>query len=82
MAASHACCYQIARRRGKQWTAIAVAPRILAIACPLLQEDTTYHDLGHDYFEKRDTARLQRRLVSRLEVLGLPVTVEPLPQAA
>jgi len=52
------------------------------IAYHLLKNGTTYHDLGPDYFDRRDTGQLQRRLVGRLEALGLRVTVEPLPQAA
>ena len=74
--------HRIARRRGKKKAIVAVAHSILVIAYHLLKEGTTYRDLGHDYFDKRDTARLQQRLIARLESLGLRVTVEPLPQAA
>ena len=34
------------------------------------------------YFDRRDTAQFQRRLIGQLEALGLHVTVAPLPQAA
>mgnify|MGYP001590634110 FL=1 len=74
--------HRIARRRGKKKAIVAVAHSILVIAYHLLKEGTTYRDLGHDYFDKRETARLQQRLIARLESLGLRVTVEPLPQAA
>jgi len=37
----------------------------------------TYHDLGNDYFERRDPERLTRRLVARLQALGNTVTVTP-----
>ena len=74
--------HRLARRRGKKKAVVAVAHSILVIAYHILKEGTTYRELGHDYFDKRDTARLQRRLISRLESLGLRVTVEPLPQAA
>ena len=74
--------HRLARRRGKKKPLVAVAHSILVIAYHLLKEGTTYHDLGHDYFDQRDTARLQQRLIARLESLGLRVTVEPLPQAA
>lgn len=73
---------RLARRRGKRKALVAVAHSILVIAYHLLKEGTTYHDLGQDYFETRDTARLQRRLIARLEALGLRVTVEPIAQAA
>lgn len=74
--------HRIARRRGKKKAVVAVAHSILVIAYHLLKDGTTYRDLGHDYFDKRDTAHLQQRLIARLESLGLRVTVEPLPQAA
>jgi hypothetical protein len=47
-----------------------------------LKDGTTYQELGHDYFDRRDAGQLQRRLIGRLEALGLRVIVEPLPQAA
>lgn len=74
--------HRIARRRGKKKALVAVAHSILVIAYHILKEGTTYHDLGHDYFDQRDTARLQRRLIARLEALGLRVTVQPVLQAA
>ncbi len=74
--------HRIARRRGKKKAIVAVAHSILVIAYHLLKDGTTYRDLGHAYFDQRDTARLQQRLIARLESLGLRVTVEPLPQAA
>ena len=74
--------HRLARRRGKKKAIVAVAHSLLVIAYHILKEGTVYRELGHDYFDKRDTVRLQRRLITRLESLGLRVTVEPLPQAA
>lgn len=74
--------HRLARRRGKKKAVVAVAHSLLVMAYHILKEGTTYRELGHDYFDKRDTARLQRRLIARLASLGLRVTVEPLPQAA
>jgi transposase len=73
---------RLARRRGRKKALVAVAHSILVIAYHTLKDGTTYRDRGHDYFDKRDTVRLQRRLITRLEALGLRVTVEPLAQAA
>ncbi len=73
---------RLARRRGKKKALVAVAHSILVIAYHILKEGSTYRDLGADSFTKRDTARLQRRLIARLEALGLHVTVQPLAQAA
>ena len=61
---------------------VAAGPSILVIASHILRDGTTYHELGQDYFDKRDTARIQERLLARLETLGLRVTVEPTPQVA
>lgn len=74
--------HRIARRRGKKRATGAVSHSLLVIAYHLLKDGTTYHDLGHDYFDRRDTRQLQHRLIGRLEALGLRVTVEPLPLAA
>jgi hypothetical protein len=63
-------------------TTVAVAHSLLVIAYHLLKDRSTYRDLGSDYFDRRDTGQFQRRLIGRLETLGLRVTVAPLPQAA
>jgi transposase len=70
--------WRLARRRGKQRAAVAVAHSILVIAYHLLGNDTGYQDLGGDYFTRRDdpTART-RRLVRQLEQLGHQVTLSP-----
>ncbi len=47
------------------------------IAYHLLSRKTTYDDLGPDYLDRRDADQLQRRLIARLEGLGLDVTVTP-----
>jgi hypothetical protein len=52
------------------------------IAYHILKDGTTYRELGQDYFDKRDSARIQERLIARLETLGLRVIVEPMAQAA
>jgi hypothetical protein len=37
----------------------------------ILKEETTHHDPGSDYFERRSKVHLTRRLIRRLEELGL-----------
>ena len=69
---------RLAARRGRKRAVVAVGHSILVIAHHLLQDQTDYADLGPLYFDQRDPAALQRRLVQRLERLGLTVTVEPL----
>ena len=68
---------RLAARRGKQRAAVAVAHAILTIAYHLLTRATPYADLGPDFLDRRDADQLQRRLVARLERLGLDVTITP-----
>lgn len=59
-------------KRNSDWgTAItATGHKILIIAFHMLKANTPYHDLGDDYFDRRNAARTTRRLVARLEALG------------
>ena len=67
---------RLAARRGKKRAALAVGHSILIIAYHLLEEGTSYRDLGGDYFDRRDPRALEHRLVQRLEALGNKVTLE------
>jgi transposase len=69
-------------RRGKKKAAVAVGHSILVIAYHLLRDGTTYHELGANYFDERERAAVQRRLVHRLQHLGYRVTLEPVPATA
>lgn len=68
---------RLAARRGKNRAAIAVAHSIVVIAYHLIRQGSTYVDLGADYFDKLDTEAVQKRLIARLQRLGLQVTVQP-----
>ena len=70
--------WQIAARRGKEKACLAVGHSILVSAWHLLNTpDATYHDLGGDWFTRRKNPQAeQRRLLRRLEALGLKVTIE------
>jgi hypothetical protein len=50
---------------------------MLTAAYHILKNDVTYHELGADYFDHRDKVQITRRLVRRLEALGLSVEVRP-----
>jgi transposase len=65
-------------RRGKKKAAVAVGHSILVIAYYLLTRETTYTDLGPQYFDERERTAVEKRLVRRLEALGNKVTVEPI----
>ena len=56
----------------------AVAHTMIGIVWHLLAHDSTYQELGADYFERRnDGGGRQRYLVRELERLGNKVTLEP-----
>jgi transposase len=64
-------------RRGPKKAILAVAASMITAAYYILKDETTYHDLGPDYFERRTKVQLTRRLIRRLEDLGLSVEVKP-----
>ena len=68
---------RLAKHHGRRRALIAVGHSILVIAYHLLNDGTDYLDLGGDYYERRDSQRLQKQLVRRLERLGFNVTLAP-----
>jgi transposase len=67
---------QIARRRGPNKAAVAVAHSLLDLIWHLLSTGECFQDLGDDFFiRRRDPARETRRLVHQLEQLGYTVTL-------
>jgi hypothetical protein len=56
---------------------VAGGHRILASRYHRLAEERDYADRGGNFFDERARALVQRRLVRRLEHLGLKGTVEP-----
>jgi transposase len=74
---------QIARRRGPNKAAVAVAHSLIELVWHLLKTGEVYQDLGDDYFTNRqDPERRARRLVAQLEELGFSVTLEASPSIA
>jgi transposase len=67
--------HRIARRRGKKRAILAVAHKILVIIYHMLKDNKPYQDLGGDYFDQLDAARIERRAIQRLEQLGYNVTL-------
>ena len=67
---------RIARRRGPNKAAVAVAHSMLETAWHLLTTGALYQDPGADYFERRhDPAIEAKRLQRRIEALGFAVTI-------
>jgi transposase len=73
---------RLAARRGKKRATMAVGHAILVIAYSLLKRKQNYHELGVDYFDKKQGDTLKRSLVRRLQRLGHVVTLQPAPQMA
>jgi transposase len=66
---------RIAARRGGNKAAVAVGHSILVAVWHMLTTGEAYHDLGADYFTRRDTHAETRRLITRLENLGYRVAL-------
>jgi transposase len=68
--------HRLKSRVGPMKAIIAVAASMLTAAFHMLSTGSEYKDLGGAHFDRRDHAKLAKRLVRRLEGLGLKVTVE------
>ena len=67
---------RIAKRRGPNKAAVAVAHSMLDTIWHLLTNGTFYVDPGADYFDRRrDPAIQAKKLASRIEALGFEVTM-------
>ncbi len=71
--------HRLATRRGKKKAIMAVAHSILVIAYHVIQRKEPYHDLGADYFDKRNPEATARRMAKRIEQLGYRVSLEVAP---
>ena len=69
--------YRVKARRGWGKAIVAVAHKILVMAYCILKTGTPYQDLGSNYFDRLHPERAAKRLVARLQQLGLDVTVAP-----
>lgn len=64
-------------RRGPKKALMAVAASRLTATYYILNRHVPYQDLGGDYFDCRDKAKVAKRLSQRLNDLGLQVEVRP-----
>ena len=71
-----------APRRGHKKALGAVKHTMICAIWHMLNTGETYHDLGGDYYTRRDPERQTRRLVAQLERLGHHVTIQPAAPAA
>jgi hypothetical protein len=70
--------HRLARRRGREKALIAVAHSLLVVIYHVLVTRRPYAELGSDYFDRQDAARVERHHVRRLEQLGYTVTLKPM----
>jgi hypothetical protein len=69
--------HRVARRRGKQKAIMAVMHKVLVIIYHVLRPKKPSVELGPDYFDHWEAARLERHHVRRLEQFGYTVTLTP-----
>jgi transposase len=74
--------HRLVPRLGKKKAAVAVGHSILRSVYYLLVRETTYQELGGNYFDERYRHRVEQRLVRRLEQLGFEVQLTPKDPAA
>lgn len=73
---------RLAKRRGSNKAALAVAHSILGIAYTLIKDGVRYADLGPNYFEERSKEHLIKRTVHQLErLLGRTIDLDQLTAA-
>jgi transposase len=71
--------HHLARRRGPNKAAVAVAHSLIEVVWHLLTTGEQFHDLGADYYHHRiDPERQARRLMAQLERLGFTASLTPL----
>jgi hypothetical protein len=75
--------HRIKSRRGHAKATVATAHKILTAAYHVLNQGAAYHELGEEFFYRRDTEnieRYRRRLIRQLKRLGHQVTLGAAPQ--
>lgn len=64
-----------ARRLGTNKAVVALAHAVLVIIYHMLRDGRNYSELGADYLDTLDKARIERHHIRRLEQLGYTVTL-------
>jgi hypothetical protein len=70
--------YRIMAPRGPKKAIMAVVAAILTAIYHMLNDGTTYHDLGPNHFDRRSADKKKQRLVKRLADLGSAVELKPI----
>ncbi|MEU6541553.1 IS110 family transposase [Streptomyces sp. NPDC047000] len=69
---------RIASRRGSLRALVVVMHKLAIAIWHVLHDKTDYHDLGADYFTRRDPERAMRRMTKEANRLGLTIRFEPI----
>lgn len=69
---------RIAARRGGKRALVAVMHKLVIAIWHVLHDHAPYHELGADYFAKRNPERAMRRMTKEANSLGLTVRFEPI----
>lgn len=72
---------RVASRRGSLRALVAVMHKLAIAIWHILHDKTDYHDLGADYFTRRDPERTMHRITRQASALGFTVRFDPI-QAA
>jgi len=68
---------RLARRHNKQKAVVAIMHNLVVVIYHVLRDGKPYRELGPDYVQPLDPARVARRHVQQLERLGYAVTLAP-----
>jgi transposase len=71
--------HRLAPRLGKKKTIVAVEHSILTALWRMLTHDLDYHDLGEDYFTRRNPDRAMRNIIRQANALGIHRPLRPHP---
>lgn len=69
--------HRLRARRGAKKAILAIAASMLAAAWHMLRNQTDWHDLGANHFERADRTKTVNRLLARLRQLGVNAEVLP-----
>ena len=67
--------HRLKGRRGAKKAIVAVQHAMIVALWHMLKHRVAHHDLGADYFERRNSARIRRHHIRRLEHLGYDVVL-------
>lgn len=68
--------HRLKARRGAKKAVVAVAASLLTTAYHVLKKGEEYRELGGSYFDQKNKERIKKKLLKRLEALGVQVEIK------